>query len=235
MSIRKIKIYVAFISKYYQKQTNINSSYKLMDFLIQTFHPPFGHCSLAFEIKGVVSRHISSAVRNNSLSSDNVLLCTSVSQKSGFVHGLFRFENQGYCWSQLEADETLVEECLKMIEYMVARGLCNFSAVDMYGVYCLSDLERPTRERNNWFCSQLTGFLLQKMGLLDQQINCSRLSASDLFLLIRENQSYKSIPCPLKTTTRKLHLENKITDADNIFKLTMNMENIPLLNKDLYI
>jgi hypothetical protein len=227
---KKIKIYVAFTSNYYPQEEK--SNYKMLDFLIQTFHPPFGHCCIGFELKGIVLKHVSRCLRNPPL--DSVLLCTSVSGKSGFKHGLFTFKKIGYSWTQLEAEEHLVEETLNIIQRMDERGTCGFSLVDMYGIPCLSDSSRPNREKDNWFCSQLTGFLLQKLGILEEQINCTKVSTTDVFLLIREHETYKSISCPLYQTVVKLKLQNKVTNADEIYKLLMKTDVIPLLNRCIY-
>lgn len=232
---KKIKIYVCFTSNYYMEKEE-KSNYKMLDFLIQSFHPPFGHCCIGFEIKGIVLKYISHSLKKKYLHPplDSVLLCTSVSQKSGFIHGLFPFKKIFYSWTQLEAEEHLVEESLNIIQRMDERGTCRFNMVDMYGVPCLSDSSRPTREKDNWFCSQLTGFLLQKLGILEEQINCTKLSTTDVFLLIREHETYKSISCPLLPTVLKLKLQNKVTNADEIYKLTMKTDVIPLLNRGIY-
>lgn len=56
---------------------------------------------------------------------------------------------------------------------------------------------RPTKDQPKWICSQLVGFVLQEVGVISPGVNTSRLSPTEVFLLLLspDERRCQGAPC----------------------------------------
>ncbi len=184
-------IYLAFYTYQYDTSTYCSIQNKLTDL----WCGPFTHVQICYADKE---------------SNEKSVLCTLIHGRSkGVCHKRYSMERPGYVYIKIP----LAPNQRKALEDSVERLTSHktyFSFKLAYG------FEEPpivsTESDEGWYCSQLTGFLLKRCGVLSRNYDIN-VNPTEFFIIIRNAAESKSENCLLNPFTQKPLLKN----ADEIY------------------
>lgn len=133
--------------------------------------------------------------------------CNFLNGGKGVQYGEVSMRINGYSYFRLD----MTTENFKKLISLCDRISKQKTTFDIRLQLRLKTIQRPKWDQPQWICSQLIGFLLQECGSLDNDINTSRLSPTDIFLLL--NEKYKGGSCESPFSADK-----KGSTAETVFK-----------------
>lgn len=106
--------------------------------------------------------------------------CAAFRPGKGVRFGRTKMRISGYSYFRLELTgnkySSLINICRR-----ISKEKTSF---DHLLQYRLKTPMKPIIDQPKWICSQLVGFLLQEIGVIPPEVNSSRLSPTDVFLLL---------------------------------------------------
>lgn len=213
-------VYVAFYTCFENPEAKFNWCHpidstilKLTDF----WAGPFTHCHIAHHV------HRKKGEKEDP---ENVL-CTKITfHLNQVTHAVFKENKIHTCYMQLNLDETEYSMMLRILERIKAHKTF-FSYKNYFG---LGNGEACSEKKEGWLCCSLVGYLLQRIGVINNSISVKDLNVTTLYLAMRENV----IKCkqvefhPFKRNQDGTLL--KIRTCDYVYTKFMgiNVENIPI-------
>lgn len=145
----------------------------LLDWGIDVFTGPFTHCHLAYGVKKVKGKELG-------------VSCTKFTPRlGGVLSSTFpERDKHGDCYLQLQLTDTEYRLLLKTIDTMYKGGKTYFSWGEFFG---FTNPGLATEERGGWICASFFGFLCQRIGLIEREVDVNKLNVTLLYLLLRQN------------------------------------------------
>lgn len=106
--------------------------------------------------------------------------CPLLGAGKGVRFGKTEMRLGGYSYFRLDLTREKYSKLINICREIASRT----TSFDHLLQFRLKTPTRPTREQPKWICSQLIGFVLQEIGVIRSEINASRLTPTDLFLLL---------------------------------------------------
>ena len=135
------------------------------------------------------------------------------------VYGKMTVRATGYGFMRLKITKAQYVKLTETVKTIIAHP----THFDRWQAYGVRSFPRCTVEQEGWFCSQLVGFLLVEIGVLDPRINPSKLSVTNLYLLCRRAGGI-GVDCPFLGNSPN-------TSADFIYLNGMKRTEFPLIDE----
>lgn len=169
-------VYIVFYSRFADPTAKFNCFRpisSMLDMGVDFLTGPFTHCHLAYAWRASPDRDETVEV-----------LCTKITAYLGRVrHILFKDNRIGDCYLRLTLTDTEYNMLVKTAETMEKNPTCMFSYKEFFG---LTTPDRPSETRQSWTCASLTGYLLQRIGVLSRDLNVNKLNVTDIYFLLRQ-------------------------------------------------
>jgi hypothetical protein len=179
-------IYIVLYSRYNNPHTRFDC-YRPIDSVIDIgvdlLTGPFTHCHIAYGARQMTKNNYdSSGKKVVSTTKVTGVLCTKITAYLGTVcHDLFEDHRVGDCYLQLLLSDTEYNLLLDTVNKLVSSKKTYFSYAEFFG---LRNAEFPSETRQGWTCISLTAYLLQRIGVIERDVDISKLNVTALYLLL---------------------------------------------------
>lgn len=199
--------------------------------LVSQFSWPFDHVALLTKINPKTGECECVNISLGGASPDDGYfrsLCRCMEGGKGVRFGMTTMRISGYSYFRLE---------LTPVKYAKLISLCREiskkpTTFDMLLQFRLKTPTRPLKGQEKWICSQLIGFLLQESGVIPKNVNPSRLSPTDIFLLLLSPERLcPGGPCEDPFIGRTIKGETSLTVFGRNGGVKLNADQRLLLNE----
>ena len=201
--------------------------------VVRQFSWPFDHVALLTKINQKtgececisISLGGSGPLDNGYVSS----FCKCLEGGKGVRFGVTTMRISGYSYFRLELSSAKYAKLLALCREISKKP----TTFDMLLQFRLKTPQRPLKGQEKWICSQLIGFLLQECGVIPKNINPSRLSPTDIFLILLspDERTCPGGPCEDPFLGRAIKNETSLTVFGRQGGVRLNPDQRLLLNE----